>query len=45
MKLIKEVGYVPLPDKAYDMFLQRFKERATGTAFTDRRSVSRSMTC
>jgi phosphate transport system substrate-binding protein len=33
MKLIKEVGYVPLPDKAYDMFLQRFKERATGTAF------------
>ena len=33
-KLVKEVGYVPLPDNAYDVFLQRFKERRTGTAFT-----------
>ena len=32
-KLIKEVGYVPLPPHAYDVFLQRFKERRTGTAF------------
>jgi phosphate transport system substrate-binding protein len=34
LKLVKEVGYVPLPDKAYDVFLQRFKDRKTGTAFT-----------
>ena len=33
-KLIKEVGYVPLPDNAYDVFMQRFKERRLGTAFT-----------
>ncbi|MBI4273584.1 MAG: PstS family phosphate ABC transporter substrate-binding protein [Rhizobiales bacterium] len=32
-KLVKEVGYVPLPDNAYDVFLKRFKERALGTAF------------
>jgi phosphate transport system substrate-binding protein len=32
-KLVKEVGYVPLPDKAYDVFWQRLKERTTGTAF------------
>ena len=31
--LIKEVGYVPLPDRAYDMFMSRFKERKLGTAF------------
>jgi phosphate transport system substrate-binding protein len=33
LKLVKEVGYVPLPDKAYDVFMQRFKERTLGTAF------------
>jgi phosphate transport system substrate-binding protein len=32
-KLVKEVGYVPLPDNAYDVFLARFKERKLGTAF------------
>jgi phosphate transport system substrate-binding protein len=32
-KLVLEVGYVPLPDNAYDVFLQRFKERKLGTAF------------
>ena len=32
-KLVKEVGYVPLPENAYDVFLQRFKVRQTGTAF------------
>jgi len=32
-KLVKEVGYVPLPDHAYDVFMQRFKERKLGTAF------------
>ena len=31
--LVKEVGYVPLPDNAYDVFLKRFKARELGTAF------------
>lgn len=33
VKLVQEVGYVPLPDNAYDVFLRRFKERQIGTAF------------
>ena len=33
LKLVKEVGYVPLPDNAYDVFARRFKERQLGTAF------------
>ena len=33
LKLIKEVGYVPLPERAYGVFLQRLKERQVGTAF------------
>jgi phosphate transport system substrate-binding protein len=33
LKLVKEVGYVPLPDNAYDVFLRRFKARELGTAF------------
>lgn len=33
-KLVKEVGYVPLPPNAYDVFLKRFQDRSTGTAFT-----------
>lgn len=33
-KLIREVGYVPFPENAYDVFMQRFKERRTGTAFS-----------
>ncbi|HEY5601553.1 MAG TPA: PstS family phosphate ABC transporter substrate-binding protein [Gammaproteobacteria bacterium] len=31
--LVKEVGYVPLPDKAYDLALGKFKKRTTGTVF------------
>jgi phosphate transport system substrate-binding protein len=33
LKLVKEVGYVPLPDNAYDFFMKRFKDRQLGTAF------------
>jgi phosphate transport system substrate-binding protein len=33
-KLIKEVGYVPLPANAYAVFAKRFKDRQFGTAFT-----------
>lgn len=32
-KLVKEVGYVPLPDKAYAAALKKFKNRETGTVF------------
>ncbi|MCI0506494.1 MAG: PstS family phosphate ABC transporter substrate-binding protein [Gammaproteobacteria bacterium] len=32
-KLVKEVGYVPLPEKAYDMAMNNFKKRQTGTVF------------
>jgi phosphate transport system substrate-binding protein len=32
-KLVKEVGYVPLPDKAYDMAMNNFRKRQTGTVF------------
>ena len=31
--LITEVGYVPLPDRAYDMALEKFQSRDTGTVF------------
>ena len=31
--LVKEVGYVPLPKKAYDMAMHNFKKRQTGTVF------------
>lgn len=31
--LVKEVGYVPLPEKAYDMAAKKFKDRVTGTVF------------
>ncbi len=31
--LVKEVGYVPLPDKAYDMALEKAKKRVAGSVF------------
>jgi phosphate transport system substrate-binding protein len=31
--LVGEVGYVPLPDEVYELALQRFEERITGTVF------------
>ncbi|MCO6442068.1 MAG: PstS family phosphate ABC transporter substrate-binding protein [Nitrococcus mobilis] len=31
--LVKEVGYVPLPEKAYDLAAKKFKNRVTGTVF------------
>ncbi|MEX2491555.1 MAG: PstS family phosphate ABC transporter substrate-binding protein [Nitrospirales bacterium] len=31
--LVREVGYVPLPAKAYDMALDKFTKRLTGTVF------------
>ncbi len=32
-ELAKEVGYVPLPEKAYDLALSRFRNKITGTLF------------
>ena len=31
--LVKEVGYIPLPDRAYDLVTQRFQKRETGSLF------------
>lgn len=33
--LTKEVGYIPLPDKAYSLAAERFTKRATGSLFAD----------
>jgi phosphate transport system substrate-binding protein len=33
--LVKEVGYIPLPDEAYDLAAQRFQKRQTGSLFED----------
>ncbi|GBD11843.1 Phosphate-binding protein PstS [bacterium HR23] len=32
-RLAKEVGYIPLPSRAYDLALQRFVQRKTGSIF------------
>ncbi len=32
--LVKEVGYIPLPDKAYELALKRFHDGKTGSVFT-----------
>lgn len=33
-KLSKEVGYIALPDKAYELALRRFEKRITGSVFS-----------
>lgn len=33
LPLVKEVGYVPLPEEAYRLALDNFRKRRTGTAF------------
>lgn len=37
--LVKEVGYVPLPDTVYKLGYQRFKEKKEGTLFAERSTV------
>ena len=32
--LVEEVGYIRLPDKAYDLALQRFNDRVTGSVYS-----------
>ncbi|RMG60892.1 MAG: PstS family phosphate ABC transporter substrate-binding protein [Deltaproteobacteria bacterium] len=31
--LVREVGYIPLPDRAYDLALERFRKGITGSVF------------
>lgn len=33
--LVREVGYVPLPDRAYELVAERFARRTTGTLFAE----------
>lgn len=32
--LVREVGYVPLPERAYELALERFESRTTGSVFS-----------
>jgi phosphate transport system substrate-binding protein len=34
VELVKEVGYVPLPEEALKVFQKRFADREIGTGFT-----------
>lgn len=34
-ELVAEVGYVPLPDRVYELALERFENRVTGSVFAD----------
>src|SRR5688572_2118101 len=38
-KLVKEVGYVPLPDEAYQLSFQRFQKRKLGSMFANKSTV------
>jgi len=41
--LVKEVGYVPLPDEAYALALKRFQNLVTGSAFSDPKNAGKSV--
>ena len=41
--LVKEVGYVPLPQKVYQLALERFERRTTGSAFSGKKTVGVSL--
>ncbi|MCX7856388.1 MAG: PstS family phosphate ABC transporter substrate-binding protein [Deltaproteobacteria bacterium] len=42
-KLAKEVGYIPLPPKAYQLATERFSKRVTGTVFGGELEVGMSI--
>ncbi len=42
-KLVTEVGYVPLPDRVYQLALERFQKRATGSLFASGHRVGTSL--
>ena len=37
--LVKEIGYVPLPDEAYQLSYQRFYKKKTGSMFAEKSTV------
>jgi len=41
--LVKQVGYVPLPQKVYQLALERFERRTTGSAFSGKKTVGVSL--
>ena len=38
-ELVKEVGYVPLPDAVYQLGLKRFEDKVTGSLFVGKKTV------
>ncbi len=42
-ELVREVGYVPLTDEEYDLALERFERRVTGTMFGEEAHVGVTM--
>ena len=38
-KLVEEIGYVPLPDEAYQLSYQRFLQKKTGSMFANKSTV------
>ncbi len=42
-QLVTEVGYVPLPDRVYQLALERFEKRATGSVFASGHMVGMSL--
>lgn len=41
--LAKEVGYVPLPKKVYQIALERFEKRITGSVFKEKETAGKSL--
>jgi phosphate transport system substrate-binding protein len=42
-KLVEEIKYLPLPQKAYDMGLERFRKRQAGTGFGGKPAVNKTV--
>ena len=42
-ELVTEVGYVPLPDRVYQLVLERFEKRTTGSLFASGHMVGMSL--
>ncbi|MBI5187223.1 MAG: PstS family phosphate ABC transporter substrate-binding protein [Nitrospinae bacterium] len=41
--LVKEVGYIPLPEKIYKLALERFDKRVAGTIFKDKETAGKGL--
>lgn len=41
--LVKEVGYVPLPEKVYKLALERFQKRVAGSIFNGQETAGKSL--